>query len=158
MKMRLHYAFLVLFVLMISSCSKEAIENTVTVESENATTVENEILELVNAYRVANGYTSLAFNAVAYKYANIHTDYMISKGSINHDNFSSRASSVSAEVHAIAVSENVARNYDTAASAFENWMNSSAHRKAIEGDFTHTAVSVKKDQNGQFYFTEIFYK
>mgnify|MGYP003624766863 FL=1 len=158
MKMRLHYAFLVLFVFMISSCSKEALENTVTVESENATTVENDLLELVNNYRLTSGYNSLLFSDIAYKYANIHTDYMISKGSINHDNFSSRASSVSAEVNAISVSENVARNYETAAIAFEHWMNSTDHRKAIEGDFTHTAISIKKDQNGNFYFTEIFYK
>tara|TARA_R110002033_G_scaffold58464_2_gene107940 strand:- start:71763 stop:72239 length:477 start_codon:yes stop_codon:yes gene_type:complete len=158
MKMRLHYAFLVLFVLIISSCNKEVLENTVTVESENAITVEKELLAIVNNHRTSKGYGPLTYNAIAYKYANIHTDYMISKGSINHDNFSSRASSVSAEVNASSVSENVARNYVTAAKVLENWLNSSEHRKAIEGDFTHTAVSVKKDQNGNFYFTQLFYK
>ncbi|SMC42519.1 CAP domain-containing protein [Cellulophaga tyrosinoxydans] len=158
MKMKMPYALMFLFVLIVSSCSKETIENTILVESENAIIVENEILETVNSYRTANGYNSLAYSAVAYKYANAHTDYMIAKGSISHDNFSARASDISSEVNASQVSENVARNYASAQETFENWMNSSDHRKSIEGDFTHTAVSVKLDANGNYYYTQLFYK
>jgi uncharacterized protein YkwD len=157
MKMRLHYAFLVLFVLMISSCGEEGIENTVIIESENATTVEEELLSIVNQHRLDLGYTSLIYSEVAYKYANEHTDYMIAIGDINHDDLSSRASSICAEVNASIVSENVAKNYDSALEAFENWYNSSEHRKTIDGDFSHTAVSVKTNQEGKLYFTQIFY-
>jgi hypothetical protein len=32
-------------------------------------------------------------------------------------------------------------------------MKSANHLKAIEGDFNHTAVNVKTDENGNFYFT-----
>ena len=158
MKMRMPYALMFLFVFIVSSCSKETIENTILVESENAITVENEILETVNNYRATNGYNSLVYSTVAYKYANTHTDYMIAKGSINHDNFSARASNISAEVNAILVSENVARNYSSAQETFQEWINSSEHRKAIEGDFTHTAVSVKVDSDGMYYYTQLFYK
>lgn len=158
MKMKRLCAILVLFVLIISSCSKENVKDTVTIDLENAVVVENELLSIVNNYRTTNGYNSLDYSTVAYKYANLHTDYMIAKGSLNHDNFSARASNVSTEVNATSVSENVARNYSTANQTFENWVSSSDHRKAIEGDFTHTAVSVKKDENGNFYFTQLFYK
>lgn len=156
--MRMQYAVLVLFVLMISSCSKETLDNTVIIESENAISVENELINIINNYRGSKNYNALTYSSIAYKYANLHTDYMIAKGTINHDNFTSRASGVASEVNASAVAENVAKNYTNASQAFENWMMSADHRKALEGDFTHTAVSVKKDENGNFYYTQIFYK
>ncbi|MBU2995723.1 CAP domain-containing protein [Cellulophaga baltica] len=158
MKMRMHYALLVLFVLIISSCGKEGIEDTVIIESENAITVEEELLIIINQHRSDEGFDTLSYSDIAYKYANEHTDYMIAMGDINHDNFSSRASNVSNEDNALAVSENVAKNYETAKIAFERWYSSEEHRNAIDGDFTHTAVSVKKDELGKLYFTQIFYK
>ena len=83
---------------------------------------------------------------------------MISKGSISHDNFSARASNIASEVGAEYVAENVAKDYDTAVTAFENWLASSSHKKTMEGEFTHTAVSVKKDADGNFYFTQLFFR
>ena len=158
MKMRLRFALSVLFVFVAYSCSKEAISNTDIPKAENAVQVEQELLGIVNTHRLSLGYSELQYSAVAYEYANSHTDYMIAKGSISHDNFSARASNISSETNAQAVAENVAKDYDTAAKAFESWLASSSHRKTMEGDFTHTAVSVKKDAGGNFYFTQLFYR
>ena len=104
------------------------------------------------------GVTALEFSSVAYIYANEHTDYMIAKGNLSHDNFSARASSISSQENAEYVAENVAKDYATAVEAFENWLDSANHRKTIEGEFTHTAVSVKKDVQGKFYFTQLFFR
>ena len=153
MKMRMQYAFLILFVFILGSCSKESIENSNIIEAENAIEVENELLNVVNDHRVSLGYTSLQFSAVAYDYANQHNDYMVANGSISHDNFSSRASKISSEVNAEYVAEN-----KTAFEAFEKWLSSPNHKKTMEGEFTHTAVSVKKDANGNLYFTQLFYR
>jgi len=158
MKMRLPIAFSVLFVLLAGSCSTESIENTNIPSSENAVLVEQALLDIVNDHRISLGYSSLLFSKVAYDYANTHTDYMIAKGSLSHDNFSSRASSISSEVNAEYVAENVAKDYPDAVTALENWLQSPNHRKTIEGEFTHTAVSVKKDSSGKFYFTQLFYR
>jgi len=158
MKMRLHYAFLVLFVFILGSCSKESLEKTDIIEAKNAPEVENELLSVVNDHRLSLGYTELEFSAVAYEYANDHNDYMISKGNINHDNFSARASNIATAVEAEFVAENVAKDYRTATEAFNGWLNSSAHKKTMEGDFTHSAVSVKKNSSGDFYFTQLFFK
>ena len=158
MKMRMQYAFLILFVFILGSCSKESIENSNIIEAENAIEVENELLNVVNDHRVSLGYTSLQFSAVAYDYANQHNDYMVANGSISHDNFSSRASKISSEVNAEYVAENVAKDYKTAFEAFEKWLSSPNHIKTMEGEFTHTAVSVKKDANGNLYFTQLFYR
>ena len=156
--MRLLYVVQTLFVLFLSSCTTENVEDLPIVEANNAVQLESEILELVNDHRTDLSMNRLLFSTVAYKYANIHTDYMISKGSISHDNFSSRASSIDSEEAVAMVAENVAKNYATAEAAFEGWHNSVNHKKTIEGDFTHTAVSVKKDQAGNFYFTQLFYR
>ena len=52
----------------------------------------------------------------------------------------------------------IAKDYPDATTALENWLESPNHRKTIEGEFTHTAVSVKKDSSGKFYFTQLFYR
>jgi len=151
-------AFLFLFVCILGSCSKESLDIANIVEAENAPEVENELLNTVNSHRVAMGYPSLNFSAVAYEYANKHTDYMISKGDLSHDNFSSRAANIASEVEAELVAENVAKDHPNASEAFNGWLNSSDHKKTMEGDFTHTAVSVKKSASGNYYYTQLFFK
>lgn len=159
MKIRLQYLALTLFFTSIQlSCSTESIEETTVLTSENVEEVEQELLNIVNEYRINLGQNSLEFSAVAYKYANEHTNYMIAKGTANHDNFNSRATNIAAETEALLVSENVAKNYLDATEAFNGWLASTNHKKTIESEFTHTAVSVKKDASGKLYYIQLFYK
>lgn len=158
MKMRAQHAFLVLFVFILGSCSKESIDDTPNIEAVNVVALEQEVLDIVNSHRVNLGATALTFSPIAYEYANRHTDYMIKKGSLSHDNFSSRASSIASKVEVQMVAENVAKDYSTAQEAFMGWYESANHKQTMEGDFTHTAVSVKKDENGRLYYTQLFYK
>ncbi len=158
MKTKLQYIVLLIVLTAANSCSKEPAENSTLVTVANAVEVEQELLAIVNEHRTALGYSTLSFSTVAYTYTNSHIDYMISKGSISHDNWSARASNITAEVNAQEVSENVAKDYESAQKAFQNWMASSPHRKAIEGNFTHTAVSVKKDPEGNLYYMQLFYR
>lgn len=156
--MRLHYAVAVLFVVFLGSCTSYPIEELPYVETENILDIEHDLLEIVNKHRVGLKINTLEFSEVAYKYANIHTDYMIAKGSISHDNFSSRAANINSEIEVEMVAENVAKDYTTAIDAFEGWYLSSSHKKTMEGDFSHTGISVKMDEFGNYYFTQLFYK
>lgn len=158
MKMRLLYAVPVLFVVFLGSCTSDPIEDTPVIATENAIAIEQELFDIINAHRLSLNTDVLEFSDLAYKYANIHTDYMIARGSISHDNFSSRASGINSEIAVEMIAENVAKDYDTAIEAFQGWNQSSNHKKTMEGDFTHTAISVKKDASGQYYFTQLFYK
>lgn len=161
MKMRLQHLLLILFVCLGSSCSKESLDSTDGTDipiAENNVIVEDELLNVVNDHRIALGFNALDFSQEAYTQANSHNDYMISKGSLSHDNFSTRASKIAAEVGAEFVAENVAKDYDTAVEAFEKWLSSSSHKKTMEDEFTHTAVSVKVDASGNFYFTQLFFR
>ncbi|MFK5973665.1 MAG: CAP domain-containing protein [Flavobacteriaceae bacterium] len=158
MKTRLYYVLYTIVVCMASSCSKEASNTTGTIEAESVIAIEQELLKVVNAHRIEIGNSVLEFSSVAYEYAGKHTDYMISRGDLNHDNFSNRASDITTKVDAEFVAENIAKDYADASSVFQSWLKSSSHRKTIEGEFTHTAVSVKKDNKGNLYFTQLFYR
>lgn len=140
------------------SCTKESPGSAQYEVNQNAVAVEAALLEVVNSHRVGLGYNALEFSQVAYEYANAHNDYMIAKGGLSHDHFSSRASNIAAEANAEYVSENVAKDYPSAEQAFQGWLESPNHRKTMEGDFTHTAVSVKKDAQGNYYYTQLFYR
>lgn len=133
--------------------------NTV-LESEKATVdpskMETEVLDLINNYRQSIGASTLTSNATSYKYAEDHNSYMISKNSLSHDNFESRASSIALEINAVDIGENVARFYTTAETVVEGWLESASHKKTIEGDYTHTTLSVLLDKEGRPYFTQIF--
>ncbi|MFD2604804.1 CAP domain-containing protein [Euzebyella marina] len=128
------------------------------VEAENIPEIEQELLEVVNQHRLSLGQNSLEFSSVAYLLANEHTDYMMTVGSLNHDNFSKRASTISTEVDAEFVAENVAKDYLNASEAFSGWLTSSSHKKTMEGEFTHTAVSVKRNEEGNLFYTQIFFR
>ncbi|RRQ50209.1 CAP domain-containing protein [Maribacter algicola] len=158
MKMRLLFAIPVLFVLLHSCTAEPLQDDTIIEEAQNNAFLEQEVLSIVNDHRVSLGLNKLEFSEIAYKYANKHTDYMIAKGSLSHDNFSARASSINSEVTVKMVAENVAKDYDTAMEAFEGWYQSSSHKKTMEGEFSHTAVSVKKNAQGEFYYTQLFYQ
>jgi uncharacterized protein YkwD len=156
MKMRMQLVFSVLLVFVAVSCSKDPVNAPEIQQAENIRALEQELLQLVNDHRNSMGASPLAFSEVAYSYANTHTDYMISREVLNHDNFSARASQITETVNAKAVAENVARDYSSAQEALQGWLQSESHRKTMEGDFTHTAVSVKAAPNGSLYFTQLF--
>lgn len=165
--MKLSPTFLLLFVL-ITSCGSAPIQEeqavfeidpmVIEIEMSSALMLENQVFEGVNAHREEKGLSELVFSNVAYVYAEEHNDYMIAKGRISHDNFNSRASSLALETGAIAIEENVAKNFPKAQQALKGWLNSKSHRETIEGDFTHTAINVKADEKGKLYYTQLFFK
>ncbi|MEE9362382.1 MAG: CAP domain-containing protein [Cellulophaga sp.] len=158
MKRILSYATVIFFAVLSTSCTRENVGNGYKVNYENAIDIEVQLLELINNHRTHLGYNTLKFSDVAYIYSNDHTNYMISQGEINHHNFESRASQIVSKANASSVSENVGKDYDTAEEAFDAWINSPSHKSTIEGEFTHTAISVKIDSDNNYYFTNMFYE
>ena len=120
--------------------------------------MEDRVLELENRHRADLGLAPLEEFPAVHKYAEAHNEYMISKNDISHNNFDARAEKVAEASNAKVVSENVARYYYTAERVLEGWLESSSHRKALEGEYTHTTVSVLLDKAGRPYFTQLFLK
>ncbi|MBO6532180.1 MAG: CAP domain-containing protein [Muricauda sp.] len=155
-------------VLLLAGCSKSSTEELEQLYTEasigndkvsvDPIKTEEELLDLVNEYRNSIGLEALITSEPAYKYAEDHNNYMISKNSLSHDNFEERAASIAAETNAQKISENVARFYASAEKTMDAWVASASHKQALDGDFTHTALSVQLDKDGRPYYTQIFIK
>ena len=121
--MKLVSPLLFLLVLCLTSCSSSAYEeDAVLFENESAaltaSATEMELLNLINDHRMTAGLSNLEFILTAYPDAIEHTDYMIAKGQISHDNFNTRASKIAEKTEALKVSENVAKDYALMAARF----------------------------------------
>ena len=83
---------------------------------------------------------------------------MIEENNVSHDNFFQRKQSLQANANANVVSENVAYGFNSAESVVNAWLNSPSHRENIEGNFTDFDISAEKNNEGKWYFTNIFIK
>lgn len=154
------------FVLISSfmvSCSKEDDEiyfsktNEVVLEKNSYSPLETEILNLINNHRKTLNLSTLNTLNFVSGVANGHTNYMISKGEANHDNFSQRSQTLITTINAKNVGENVAFGYNSAQGVVNGWLNSSSHKSIIENPaFTHFGISTESDGQGRNYFTHLF--
>ena len=157
--------------LSMASCSTEPIgtaddiyEDTTSSEEllpepeVSTTPFEQEVFDAINKHRESIGKSTLEFNAHAFAAAEEHSNYMIEQGVLSHNNFGNRAKQISEATGAQAVAENVARNYDSSKAVLEAWLASPSHKKTLEGDYTHSALSVEMDDDGNPYYTQIFFK
>ncbi len=126
--------------------------------SFSLSTEEAALFDLLNAYRQSRALSPLTFSAEAYEHAEAHNQFMISQGELSHEGFAERASKISRELQANFVAENVAKDYTSAEMALEGWLESSAHKSTIEGDFTHSTLSIMLDTKGNPYYTQIFFR
>ena len=149
------------------SCSKE--EPIETVEESNFSIdvnlanetdweMANEILQLVNDYRQSQGLSTIKRDQqYASAYAVDHTQYMIEKNKISHDNFGERSNALK-DRGAKSVGENVGYGYTNAETLVNAWTNSPSHRSVLEGNYTHSGFGVMKNSSGKYFFTQIFYR
>ncbi len=150
-----------------TSCSKDETVDLETVQYEidltlafkNDSKMSGEILNLVNEHRLSLGLNTLTIDTkYSSAFAVEHTEYMIEKEQINHDNFNYRSEGIKYHSDALAVAENVAYGYDTAEAVVNAWLNSPGHREILEGTYTHTGFGVMTCDKGRKYFTQLFYK
>jgi len=140
------------------SCSNDSLD----IEQEESqivnNSVESQILKLVNTHRSDIGKQPLKINTFANDLAKEHTLYMINKNTISHDNFNRRSQKLITNEKANSVGENVAAGQSSAQTVMNAWLNSSGHRKNIEGNFTHIGISAIKNTSGIYYYTQLFLK
>ena len=162
---RFKILFLIALTILITSCSSTETSSSdlyteveATTAKATTSTIEKEVMNAVNDYRVSQGLNVLEFSSIAYDFANSHNDYMISEGQISHDDFNIRSSKLSVQANADYVSENLGKDFTNADDILKAWIASATHKKVMEDQFTHTAVSVKADANGVLYYTQLFFK
>lgn len=163
MKNLTYYVGLMAFsVFFLASCSKEEIEEmdsanlTSKVAPVAYTSIELEILDLINNYREEQGLPGLIYLDESSIQAAGHNEHMIENDEVCHHNFGSRYAALVNGFEAKAVSENVAFGYRTADAVVHGWINSDGHKKNIEGEYSHFGISVKEGKDGKKYYTNIF--
>ena len=150
-------------ILSLTSCSTETFpdDDIAAVEithAPQAKQIEIEILELINQYRIEQGLNALGNHNTVKAVAYTHTDYMVETEQVNHDNFPERRLSLQQNADARLVSENVAYGYTSAQSVVTAWLNSPGHKANIEGDFTDFDISAEQNEEGKWYYTNMFIK
>lgn len=165
--MRPHFITLfsvIAFGLFSVSCSPEedvtAIEPVNTELSNkpaNLSSLELEILDLINQHRSTLGLNTLEQLNVISNVADTHTSYMIENDQVSHDNFNQRVALLTSNANAKNVGENVAYGFHSAQGVVSGWLNSEAHRAIIENsEYTHFGIAIEKNTSGRNYFTQIF--
>ncbi|WP_372792934.1 CAP domain-containing protein [Lutibacter sp.] len=153
------FAFVCTF---ITSCSKEEdgiYFNEINEVKVEYSTMELEILDLVNAHREELGLQALTNLNIISSVALSHTTYMAETHLVNHNNFAERQENLVLKANALSVGENVAYGFNTSSGVVNGWLNSDAHRAIIENsDYTHFGISIEQNNEGKNYFTQIFIK
>jgi uncharacterized protein YkwD len=139
----------------VLSCKKDEVINYIILED-----FEQDIIQLVNEYRVAEGYNTLQLDSIVRREARIHSINMATgKTAFGHDGYLQRAETIFNEAGGTSFGENVAEgNYPTADYFIDSWLNSPSHKENIEADFNYTGVGVAKTEKGSKYCTQIFLK
>lgn len=163
MKLLKKLPLLALLAILTFSCTTDSIDEKADALVENLVvpptkTIEIKILELINNHRLSKGLNPLDDLTIVKSVAYSHTDYMVDKDEVSHDNFYTRSNYLKANAGAKKVSENVAYGYSKAESVVNAWIKSDSHRKNIEGDFTNFNISAEKNDEGKWYYTNIFIK
>jgi len=152
----------IMVLMSFTSCStdniSEEIESIELQAAPEASLMEIEVLELINNYRINQGLDALNNLNIIKSVAVTHTDYMVEENNVSHDFFYQRKNSLIENASATHVSENVAYAYNSAQAVVNAWINSDGHRANIEGDFTDFDISAEQNQDGKWYFTNIFIK
>ena len=150
-------------VIMLSSCSTDSMDDKadalqISLVTQEAKSIEVEILDLINNHRLSLGLNPLAEMNLVKSVAYSHTDYMVDNDEVSHHNFYSRSDYLKSNAGAEKVSENVAFGYSSAESVVRAWIKSEAHKANLEGDYTNFDVSAEKNSEGRWYYTNTFIK
>ncbi|MDD3693556.1 MAG: SafA/ExsA family spore coat assembly protein [Oscillospiraceae bacterium] len=129
-------------------------------EAAPLSSLENEVIRLINIERTSRGIPALATNWELSRVARYKSQDMINRNYFAHnsptygspfnmmENFGLRFSSAG---------ENIAYGQRTPREVVNAWMNSPGHRANIlSQSFSHTGVGAAKKANGTLYWTQMF--
>jgi uncharacterized protein YkwD len=126
--------------------------------NDSTAAIEASVFQQINQYRAAQNLPPLRRNPRIDAQAQIHSQNMASgRTPLGHEGFQERVEAIGIPLRGAA--ENVAYNQgtrDPATQAVQSWLRSSGHLANIRGDYNLTGVGVAVNNQGVFYFTQIF--
>ena len=131
------------------------------VTSALAADLEHYVHRLVNEHRVSQGLKPLSFNSEISVVARRHSrDMATGRVGFGHGGIERRRQEIAGFIARAGVGENVAMvpagSSHVGAVAVSNWLESSGHRRNIEGSYDLTGVGIAQGPAGEYYFTQLF--
>lgn len=122
--------------------------------------LEQAIHDQVNQYRFSQNLPPLQLDERISREARLHSQQMAS-GVVpfSHQGFEQRVEAIAASIPYRSAGENLAYNLgyqDPVTAAVEGWIESPSHQENMVGDFNLTGVGIAQNQEGRYYFTQIF--
>mgnify|MGYP000294829658 CR=1 FL=1 len=122
-------------------------------------TIEQEILQLLNQHRTKTNLLPLHFDQTVQLAALEHSTQMAQqKIPFGHAGFEERANQLLQQLKANGIAENVALGQSSATEVVQGWLASPGHAKNIVGDYNLTGISVVQNDKQENVFTQIFVK
>lgn len=116
----------------------------------------------INQYRHQKGLPLLRWDAQISQQALAHSQALASgRVPLGHHGFQQRIQAIGKTTPYSRAAENVASTIANATpdrQAVQGWLSSPSHLKNITGPFDTTGIGVARNDQGQYYFTEIFIK
>jgi uncharacterized protein YkwD len=158
----LKYLALLVLVVHPAGCAIADLSGTTGDSAAELARLEMEVHQRVNRYRLSRGLPTLIVNEVIAEEARRHSQAMARKRvPFGHKGFPGRAKRISDSLPLRAVAENVGYSQglsDPGKRAVEAWLESTEHRRNMEGDFQLTGIGVARDSGGAYYFTQIYWQ
>ncbi|MGO1370191.1 CAP domain-containing protein [Senegalia sp. (in: firmicutes)] len=130
--------------------------------ADEGQSIEDKVIELVNVERGKNGLAPLKKNWELSRVARYKSTDMRDKNYFSHTSptYGSPFDMMKDfDIKYSTAGENIARGQRTAQSVMDGWMNSEGHRKNIlNSSFDEIGVGIAKDNNGGYYWTQMFIK
>lgn len=131
-------------------------------EASPLTSLENEVIRLVNVERTKRGLAPLKTNWQLSRVARYKSQDMINKNYFSHTSPTYGSPFQMMESFGLrfsAAGENIAYGQRTPQEVMNAWMNSPGHRANIlSASFTEIGVGAAKKSNGTLYWTQMFIK
>lgn len=119
------------------------------------------IHQQVNDFRRSQGLDPLTLEPAISAEALRHSEAMAQSGTLSHSGFEDRIDRLSQTLSLRSAAENVAFNFghsDPASQAVSGWIDSPGHYMNMVGNFSTTGIGVFQDDQGRYYFTQIFWR
>ncbi|MDE5082886.1 MAG: CAP domain-containing protein, partial [Trichodesmium sp. St18_bin1] len=133
-----------------------------TTVSQNMNELEKSVFAGINKYRKSRNLPMLQWDGNIAQESRIHAQQMATrKTTFSHDGFKKRVEIISQKIPYKAAAENIAVNMgfsNPGEKAVIGWINSPGHHKNIVGDFNLTGIGIAKNNEGKYYFNQIFIK
>ena len=128
--------------------------------STDITSLENEVVRLVNVERAKAGVPAITQNSEVGRVARVKSEDFVKNNYFSHTSptYGSPFDMLkSFGITFTAAGENIASGQKTAADVMNSWMNSSGHKANIlNSTYNKIGVGVAKDSNGSIYWTQMF--